>query len=521
MYSIRYKIYLESPIILSESGGASNIIYTKTFIPGSIIRGMFAGRYIQQQLGNNKDAHESRDFYKIFLSGNVSFGPAYIATPTTNNYKENFPLPLSLQHAKENETEVYELLLNDSDEQTKPFQGYGRFENNFLCLQEVKKQFFFHHQRDRTTGTPEEGLFFTYESLAPRQVFIGELRFIEEELSQEFYNIFNNCSPIYFIGKSKSSQYGQVRVNLDLPQKAQDNINFTDREIPLTFISETIIYDEFRFGITDRQRLENYLNEILQNTGSVKISKAFLKIKEIENYVSVWKLRRPSELSLGAGSCCLLQILNGHPSSVVSCLSELSFLGLGERREEGFGRVILGWQRRGLRLAVEETDLNNPSVSHIVSSTSASPSEPTKKLVSKIVKNYLIREVGKSAQKDTEAYNLRNISKSSISRLASAYHRLRFIKDDKNGDKFINFLKSLNPKIKEEIKAIRNNEGNSLYSLLEKGPTYLANNVNKIVNKFSEYSIELSDEFGMVLEKEYFKIFFSILRQRLKIRDKR
>ncbi|MCP4686531.1 MAG: hypothetical protein GY859_00680, partial [Desulfobacterales bacterium] len=66
----------------------------------------------------------------------------------------------------------------------------------------------------------------------------------------------------------------------------------------------------------------------------------FIKTRRVENFISVWRLKKPTEVCLSAGSSFLLEVTDRDADD----LSRLVENGLGERTHEGFGKCALGWQ---------------------------------------------------------------------------------------------------------------------------------------------------------------------------------
>jgi len=531
---IKYQITTESPIILSESGGISFLSNTKDFIPGSVIRGMFSKKFIEAKALGSK-AHDNQEFVSLFLTNNVSYGNAYIATRDNQlGFKENWPLPLSLQHDKDDENQVIDLLLESRGErnieQTKPFNKYGRIEGDKLFLEDVKKQLFFHHQRNRATGAPKEGLFFNYESLSPGQTFMGDIRFQDDtsaDKADKFARLFKECKT-FFIGRSRNSQYGRINLELtDLKSWEQPEIKFIDdSRLVLTFVSDAIIVDEYGQFCTDLTSVESYLQKKSGIT-NIKVEKAFLRIKEIENYVSIWKLRRPTDVSLKAGSCLLIKAEgdDNNKNIVKDFLNNQSFLGLGERRIEGFGRYLLNWQKGNLKLGnnIESPLQTQETISEDHSNSALSASSLS--IIREIVKNRLKETTILLAQQDAEKFNLKSLkeaSKSSLGRLEKAFDEFRFQEEVKN------FLDSSTTKYKNSLAKISCSLGNTknLLKFVET-PLNLDTKIKDFLQELSQTSLlNLVNELNLTgpnsgfikeLEELYFKTLLYALRQRQRL----
>lgn len=459
MKIIRYTIETKAPIIISESGGISFFSYTKTYIPGSIIRGMFASRYIIENELTSLNAYRNSYFKDFFLSDFVSFSNAYIATPSASSHSaiENRPLPLSLHKNKKDDSQIIDLLLKTREErkisQTKAIQGYGRFEDNNLFIQDVNKYLFFHHKRNKTSGAPETGMFFNYECLAPGQYFIGDIRFIDDNIATNFYNQFQNDSEFH-IGRSRNSQYGLISIKLNSPEDWTQNNKDCPDNIILTFLSDAILIDEEGRYCTDENSIENYFNAILNSSSAhICIEKAYLRIKEIENFVAVWKLRRPTDIAIKAGSCFLI-IFNGNDDALKK-LNSFSFLGIGERRSEGFGRFVINWQHK-----IQKKTTNSKDTVEL--SGSAFPIEDSlnglnsysKNIIAEIITNQLFKKISNIAHDDVDkkilADDLKKASKSSLARLEKAALQFDSLDQFKNG-----FLAELTRSYKTKLEEIK------------------------------------------------------------------
>jgi|GEM_PF-6564550 len=536
MKLIEFILKTEAPVILSESGGISFLAYTKDFIPGTVIRGLFANSYIKLKGLSTDSSHENTDFYNYFLSNKVSFGNAYIGTLDNqgNLIKGNYPLPLSLQHEKNDKNKIIDLLLETRAamgiEQTKPFLGYGNIEHNNLSIEQVEKSFFFHHQRDRETGAPEENKFFNYEALAQGQIFKGDIRFEDDNLANNFWELFNNKQSqelIFYIGRSKNSQYGRVSLKLNPPADFNEKINLNGDSLILTFISDAILVNKRGHPCTDKDSIQDFLQEILR-IGTFKIEKAFLRIKTIENYVSVWKLRRPTDLAIRAGSCLLIKL-----NSLIENLSnndafiKAFFLGLGERTSEGFGRFKINWQKGNISFNQPQTiRTSSPNINEIITLLKESGNGWAKNIAIEVIKNYLRRTTQAVAYGDAtkiDEKSLGSTGKGPLARLEKAIYEFRTfhkLQDD--------FLNKSRPAFKESLKKLKaKNSHQNLFDtlinltseeLIKKIlPTQPDGDLNSFINTIES---NLLDEIKNDLEYLYLKTFITALRHKQKILQK-
>lgn len=340
MKQIKYMIETCSPILISADSGNPFATSTKDYIPGINILGALAAKYLKQQ-GLNKYFTQvkptDKNFLDWFVNGSTTFSNAYIQ----ESENSSLPIPVSVQYLKNNEKLIYDLLYSEPDEQTKPIGGYCIINENVIQKVKVLKNYSPHHKRDYETGAAESGIFFNYESISYNQSFVGTISG-DDRLIEDFYKYFSTLKELR-IGRSKTAEYGRINITFNMPENLIMEVDDFDsnEEISLTFLSDIIIYNKYGSATSCFQDLEKYLKDnISQN---IEIKKTSLKVSEVENFVSVWKLKKPSEVSFLAGSCLLLKV----DKKDFPKLKELQITGIGERRNEGYGKIIFGMQKFG------------------------------------------------------------------------------------------------------------------------------------------------------------------------------
>ena len=342
MQKLTYRITTESPILFALNVGDTNMVSTREYIPGSVIMGLFANEHIRKN--NLTNAHTDDAFYRWFLTGAIRFTNASIVTYINHSEKMTTPLPLSIQEEKGDENTLYDLLYanDDFDKQRNAKQGFGRILGADIYQQPIQKTLNFHHQRDYETGTVKKGMIFNYESIDAHQTFEGHILGDGNELNK-LLDYFKE-EPVVRIGRSKNAQYGRVRFIMVSRSPEEftpeiDGLKPGCRAVSLTLLSNTILYNEYGYSTVEVRELEKLFQKELGD--GVTIKKPFVRTDEVENFVSVWRLRRPAEVCFSAGSCFLLNgITNEHQQKLL----EIQKNGIGERRGEGFGRVVFGWQ---------------------------------------------------------------------------------------------------------------------------------------------------------------------------------
>lgn len=517
MKSLKFHITTLSPLLITNNTGDPNMVSTKEYISGTAILGALAGMYIREN--NLTDAHKDNSFYKWFLNGSLKFTNAYIVSyDDKNNIKVNHPIPTSIQKDKDNESDIYDLLhydlnelknSNGEDITTKRIDGFGKIEDASLYEQKIKKSLNFHHERDSGTGTTKE--IFNYESIDAGQKFEGEI--IGEDTDLETLCTSFGKSFEINIGRSRSAQYGKVTFEF-LKDKPEDiPVNSASGEISLTFLSDTIIYNEQGFSTTDKKDFEATLKDKLRN--SVEIKKAFIKTGEIENFVSVWKLRKPSETCFLMGSCFLL---SGISTNEDKKLKELQINGIGERTHEGFGRMAIEIQTNKNKFTkrdYSEAQINSGTIPSI-----------TKEIAKEAVKKYIQRTIEVKALEECAGFaeHKKLPTKSLISRLEMAVKTrdknniTKYLINNKTD--FTQYLKELRSTATDKLSKCHNGN-DTLLEFLQKKEIKIDENIMKddiqtICNKIA-FTPANDIDFINSVYKSYFETFFSAMRKAKKM----
>ncbi len=504
MHSLTYRIKTMAPVIISAISGDRNMVRTKQYIPSTAFLGLLAKQIIKKKLLGN-GAHHDEDFYAWFLHGKLKIGNAYILSwDEYDEYRRNLPTPFSIEKEKHG-IAVYDGLFSDMDE-TKYLDGYCHLDGDSIQIQPVETQIEFHHARNRETGTSEKEKIFNYESIAPDQIFEGEIRGDKDDLERLLR--FTGKQWTASLGRSRNAQYGTVEFRFmnDEPREEKFKIQQTEDKISMTLLSDLILYNDFGFPIVDMDALEK---ELQMKIGDIKIEKAFVKKNQVENFVSVWRLKKPSENCFKAGSVFLLKI----NSNDLNKLEEIQTDGIGERRHEGFGRVAFGLQRYGelshmdeARPPVKKPDFPLP--------------DTTQKIVKNIIEDSLIESIKLKAVEQQEEF-LRLPSNSLISRLYAMADNSKgilatFIGEIKNfrkiADDQIQHCVSRNYNLKEFLISVNPVEDFLIQPRRK--------NLQRLIQEI-DYDLNSDEALKNKLIHAYCATFFSMMRKRKIVEEKK
>jgi len=510
MKYLKLKINAVSPIIVAKNTGDANMISSEDFISGSIIRGLFASEFIKRN--NIKEPHKNEDFYDLFLSNNLIFSNAFLTKRNNSNeflFQKN---PLSLlkdKHDKEM-AKVFNYLVYDPDSsvQHKKVDALVYLKQGSSKHTKIHKGINYHHARNRYKGSAEESKFFNYESINKDTNFTSFI-YGDDELVAKFNQLLGSVDA-GFIGKSKNAQYGKVSLNLTEVDKLPEelfNAKSKNSSVHLVLQSDTIIYNDKGFSSVQLSNLENHLKSLISDEIKIDCRLSFVTSKNVETYLSVWKMKRNSETAFAAGSVISL---NNVSEVDFEKLKELQVSGIGERTNEGFGKLIIN--------LIEDND--EISISKYETKTIAdyglSLSEETKVLLKSLIEKKFIESAANSAFEfinDDNKKELKKISKTQIGKLE------HILKVSSTLSKFREKISKYNDNSKKKLIETRFS-GNSFWSFLtEKKFDFneilsekSIENLTKLV-KDSNYDTSNTTELVDQYAKEFYLTLFTAIRK--------
>jgi len=338
-----YTLTLEAPVVLTVPGGDPNSVESMSFIPGSAVRGS-AARGLSGALPDQ--------FHRLILSGAVCYLNAYFLSGA----RRCLPTPVSFRREKYSSSRYHDLAGYTGAEDW-PSHQLVRVPAEFLALDGPEPQpatvsisGCMHHQQDRVMGRPtgEPGALFRYDALDLGQCFGGFIacrgpdKDVVERLVGEVRQALGRT---LLLGRSRRAGYGgSARIEWREPQKREVvgqrvaagsqpagtvlRVLFTSdyigRDAETGQLNPSAWVDELRM------RLGGRIEEMVppQRFGEFRLTGGFNR---------TWGTELPQVLALRAGSVLVVR--------VTETLTEEDLLavehdGLGERRTEGFGRLV-------------------------------------------------------------------------------------------------------------------------------------------------------------------------------------
>jgi len=353
---LRYTLTLNEPAILTMIGGDPNSSWTLPYIPGSAIRGSVA-----RVLGDpGNDLSKMAEFKKMVLGDGVRYLNAY---PRADS-RRALPVPVSFRAKKDDlaygtaEVNVVDLSAFDVEEWpddqlvnlTEPFVTLGAAQPKRV---NPKRGARIHHQRDRTKGRAwadpetgqEHGTIFAFEYIEAGQEFDGIIQVFgnaEDVCQRRIKHIKEILTGPLLIGRSRRSGYGgnatiEWRDDKDrevLGRNVVSNDITKGTEFRVLLISDYIGRNP-RTGQLDPSYLVNEIERQLD--GHAKVIRRRWKFGITGGFNRKWRLEVQQAPICVAGSVLVLRATRDISLEDIKLIEHE---GLGERRVEGFGRVV-------------------------------------------------------------------------------------------------------------------------------------------------------------------------------------
>jgi CRISPR-associated protein Csx10 len=359
MKAVTFQIELLEPLLAASLDGDPNSGVSYSFIPGSAVRGAVIGRYIVERKpgvvegANGLELELTPEVRRLFFDGTTRYLNAYL---TSSKGKRALPVPLSWQRKKgaEKSDPIYDqahpdfeddLLEDDEVEQPKSVDGgfYQLHGEEEVELCTIEQQLHIHTQRDRQAGraTPDGGEVFNYQGLAAGQLFRGAILCDHDADADTLRELLAGEASM---GRSKQAGYGRVLVTVD--DKTQwPEVDTRPKEIKagdtltLTLHSDLIIRDGWG-QYTDILAPAVVSKALGLAEDALEAGKTFKGSTLVGGFNRKWGLPLPQTIAIKAGSVFQFQAKTNIPADKLQRLAER---GLGERRAEGFGQVVVNW----------------------------------------------------------------------------------------------------------------------------------------------------------------------------------
>jgi CRISPR-associated protein Csx10 len=382
MYNIEIVVTLKEPAVFASGHEAGNLIRTQDYIPGNVILGAFARRFLHE-LKSRKSASDL-EFKQFFLSDAVRFENLYpaggkpeslIATttiPFSTLTCKDYPRPCSEKEEKfmKDKHPYTDFLLgkmvHECDKCDAPLKNREGFyytvgkRNKYDFRVQPEKVVRMHNViEDRLQRPTEEvGGVFSFEALEEEQSFRGFIGFYDETVRDDFKNTLVGSEEKIDIvlGRARSRGYGEAELRMldpgtyDIPGsllKDEFDSRWEDfqakmkNHFSITLHSDAIVTDKFLCYHTTLTK-SIMAAELGINADTLKLKNAFSRFITLDGFSGVHGLPLESEIAIEKGSAFLFEIVGIEEiDEIKESLQRVEEGGIGFRRNEGFGRLIV------------------------------------------------------------------------------------------------------------------------------------------------------------------------------------
>ena len=315
MKELVFNIEFLSDIVLPASSNNEGKIDSLDFISGSTFLGMVAKEY-----------DEFEDSFNVFHSGKVRFGDATILQNNEPTYK----VPLCFFYEKLDKSKVVNQLHTPLTvlTQAKQFrEGYMTKDFSLILVDYTYAQ---KSAYDRVKRRSKESFMYGYSAIKRGKRFQFVVKYDETISEKDLERIEKNLLGKKRLGKSKSSQYGEVLITLEEGE--------TESIEDMTLQSEVVVYVKSRLALVDKDGnptydLKHLVTEELDKN-QIDWSRTQLRTSTYNRYDGTRESRDTQRVVINSGSVI---VLKGIDKKIIDELSG----GVGVYLSEGFGEVLI------------------------------------------------------------------------------------------------------------------------------------------------------------------------------------
>ncbi|CCQ93986.1 conserved hypothetical protein [[Clostridium] ultunense Esp] len=355
---LRMIAYLDEPLLIAQRAAAGNRYDTQTHISGSVVLGALAT--LAAQRNNMSDPATYQDFVSLFLRGDLRCSMLYPAHYNNDFLYPTVPAPYGLLTCsvipfRENDAGHGIFPAWEPEREQCPVCGY-RLEpvGQYVVYHQnegslLPKRFTEMHIRiDPNTQRVAPGNLYSYSVLEAGQYFLGEIQLRDErswQRLQEWTGVGEKKTFTLWLGKARQRGYGKVTGWLErmdsqsfswIPWPLNRRVKDPSQPLTLTFLTDVIVTNSWGQQATGISR--EWLKRLI-GVEKVDLLEVYARTKVVDGFNAVLGLPRWRDTALAAGTTVVFQ-LPDPPEDWVARLQRLENEGIGNRRHEGFGRIV-------------------------------------------------------------------------------------------------------------------------------------------------------------------------------------
>ncbi|MUH01333.1 hypothetical protein F7734_57320 [Scytonema sp. UIC 10036] len=339
---------------------------------------------------------------------------------------------------------IFDFGIDPSDELENPKfigEGFCIKKSDSITLYKEKRRINIHNQRDRKQGrstqikrNPQtnqiqgEGEIFRYEAIDRQQTFQAVIICSNETDANFLMGLLQKSEDIW-LGGSRTAGYGHIKISkIQLSHNWNEVHVSPDNRIErdcftVKLLSDLILRDEWgQYAIIPPSTYNKNSTPITQEIET--ILGMGTKLQPIRSYASStlvggfnrkWGLPLPQVAAFAAGSVFVFEAFDITPDAI----RDIEARGIGERRNEGFGRVAINWlDKSSYRVHLpSKNDKNKPELQEDFSRTLAA--QMAEKLlhqrIERTLQNFIGRKKIEGDISNSQLYRLQIIARKALS----------------------------------------------------------------------------------------------------------
>lgn len=365
-------IQLRAPLALHQTRASVQYAGTLDYIPGTALRGALAEAYLAQH-GTPDDT-----FRALFMSDRVGYGDLWPAVgdksttllPATTRVCKRY----GLGHGDSLRDSLLDALSGERTDKCsvcgEPLDRTSGYLCNLNPVERLSPQTRLRVSTaiERSTGTVAREMLFTQHTLTGQRrtkgkdgpgpiLFRGTVRLADPDLKKPLEALLK--TPL-FLGSGRSRGLGEVEVKAltnatpaeplserwrkfnDAAQRAGGNPGIC--YFSLTLLSHLALRDEWSRPVLGNITLQHLglpdpVTWVYHKESTRPV--LFLNTVTVAGWNAALGLPKPDTVALARGSVLLAQCPAGEAQAVLTRLEQIEAEGVGERRNEGFGRVAV------------------------------------------------------------------------------------------------------------------------------------------------------------------------------------
>jgi hypothetical protein len=318
----KYSFLVEflTDIVLPASSNNEGKILNLEFIPGSAFLGIVAKNY---------DKFENS--FDVFHSGKVRFLDGHIRI----NNKPSFKIPFSFFRPKTQKSE--EKMNVENHHLIKEFnpnvqlkqirKGFMNIDGEYLELNYNYKQKSAYDTKKRTS---KEGAMFGYASLEKGTKWSFSIKIDTSISKNDEELILNSIVGIKQLGKSKSAEYGKVKITKIDEENIPDNFSYDKN-------NETFLYLNSRLALFDKNGYPTLIPTITNlglSSGKIVWKKSQIRTLTFSPYNTARKTKDYTRAVIEKGSVIVIEKLTEEDKKKLKN-------GVGGFLSEGYGEILI------------------------------------------------------------------------------------------------------------------------------------------------------------------------------------